>query len=149
MIKIKKKEQQNYEKELTLLYKIAAIDSFLFATQYIQEIHLPAFNVVELIPKRVYESLKYDYQNLGYNSLPLLNQTDCKWLAELWGEPDKHTTLIALHQDVWDKYLKRLINKQWKEHNKFLKSLGLEPASIEDFLELQRKIDEKLRSDES
>lgn len=149
IIKALRKAQQNYEKELSMLYRIAAIDSFMSATQYIEEILEPAFNVIEIIPKEILESLSYKYKILGYNCLPLLNKSDCKWIVELWGQPDEHTTLRALHQNLWDKYCECLIDKRWKEENKFLKELGMESISLESYLESKREFKERLEKEKA
>ena len=91
LIRMVKKIQETSERELTLLYWLAAIRSFML--DYAPRLKEPGFNVVESIPGRYLCSLPYTYSELGYRELSLLNKTDVKWLTEAWGEPISHTTL--------------------------------------------------------
>lgn len=110
LINKKKKEKSSYQEELALLYWLAAVDSF--SVPYSKVLNQPGYNVIESIPGAVVKNLPFNYQDLGYERLRLLNKTDVKWLRETWGDPKSHTTLHLLHNDVWKKYEAELKFKQ-------------------------------------
>lgn len=113
MIRAKRKVNEKYEDELTLLYWLAAIRSFML--DYAPRLEEPGFNVVESIPGQKLHSLPYDYYHLGYKKLTLFNKTDVKWLTESWGEPTSHKTLNSIHRKLWDEYETKLINQRKQE----------------------------------
>jgi hypothetical protein len=71
---------------LSDLYLTGARDSFLHSTPHIPGYGV-GYNVVETIPREVWESLEMPYPKIGYTELRLLNKTDQKWLVDAWGEP--------------------------------------------------------------
>ena len=115
LIRMVKKIQETSERELTLLYWLAAIRSFML--DYAPRLKEPGFNVVESIPGRYLCSLPYTYSELGYRELSLLNKTDVKWLTEAWGEPISHTTLNTLYRPVWEEYESKLISRRKMERS--------------------------------
>lgn len=119
IIRSKRKVNEDFEDELTLLYWLAAIRSFML--DYAPRLEEPGYNVIESIPAKRMRSLNYDYSELGYNKLSLLNKTDVKWLTKAWGEPTTHRTLNDIHRELWDEYETRLISKR-KQENKRQKS---------------------------
>ncbi len=100
LIKDKRSAREDCNEELTLLYWLAAVHSFLL--EYGPRLAEPGFNVVESIPAKRIKSLPFSYKELGYEHLELLNKTDRKWIAEKWGEPETHFTLNELHKNVRD-----------------------------------------------
>ncbi|GEP43089.1 hypothetical protein BGE01nite_23800 [Brevifollis gellanilyticus] len=96
-----------------MLYDLAAYESFML--DYSPRLRQPGYNVMESIPGNVITALEYSYARLGYKKLRLLNKTDVKWLVEAWGEPQKHTTLNALHKAVWDRFEATLLGRAAKE----------------------------------
>lgn len=113
LIRAKRKDGEPYEEELTLLYWLAAIDSF--SIPYCETIRQPGYNVIESIPGAIIKNLPFRYQDLGYEKLGLLKKTDIEWLRELWGEPQFHTTMHLLHNEVWKEYEGALVEKQQKQ----------------------------------
>lgn len=118
LIRERRKAAQPFEEELTLLYWLAAVRSFML--DYAPRLKEPGFNVMEAIPGREVCNLPFAYKELGYRELPLLNKTDCKWLVDSWGEPRLHTTLNALHRAVWEAHETRLIAQRQKEESERL-----------------------------
>jgi len=115
LIRDKRKQGEAYDEELALLYWLAAINSF--SIPYSEVLKEPGYNVMESIPGKKLKGLPFSYKSLGYEKL-LLNKTDIKWLIENWGEPDTHTTLHEMHNDVWVEYelkLKGKRNQQYEE----------------------------------
>lgn len=106
LIREKRKDQQRHEKELQLLYWLAAINSFTIP--YSSVLEEPGYNVIESIPGRTISTLSFEYHVLGYEKLELLNKTDAKWLVEAWGAPITHFTLHELHLDIWNHYEDKL-----------------------------------------
>lgn len=49
---------------------------------------------------------------------------DIKWLSELWGEPEEHTTLHDIHNDVWREYEDKLKAERTKRDGEFIKSIN-------------------------
>jgi len=121
IIREKKKKGEDYENDLSFLYWLAAIASF--SIPYSDFLQQPGFNVIEATPGTVIQSLPFTYKTLGYEKLKLLNKTDFKWCVELWGEPEQHTTLNSLHNDVWKKYEKITKQKQEEKLRKLLSRL--------------------------
>ncbi len=113
MIRTKRKKKEDYAEELDVLYWLAVVRSFML--EYAPRLRQPGFNVFESIPAERIQTLPFSYQEMGYAKLALLNKTDCKWLAEAWGEPRTHMTLHALHQPVWDEYETKLVEKRSEE----------------------------------
>jgi len=102
LIKARLKRGEDHTDELVLLYWLGAIESF--GLQYSEYLKQPGFNVLQFVPGQVIKSLPFTYDQLGYKQLGLLNKTDAKWCTSLWGEPQAHTTLNALHSDLWHEY---------------------------------------------
>jgi hypothetical protein len=121
LIKEKRKNKEDYEEELTFLYWLAAVRSFMLA--YAPKLKEPGFNVIESMPGKLLKSLPFTYRELGYKKLELLNKTDCKWLVEAWGEAQIHSTLNKLHKNVWDEYESKLIEKRQRDNDKFVSEL--------------------------
>lgn len=113
VIRAKRKQKEDYAKEMEILYWLAVVRSFML--DYAPRLQQPGFNVFESIPVERIQVLPFSYQQIGYAKLALLNKTDCKWLVEAWGEPQTHTTLHALHQPVWDEYETKLVEKRSEE----------------------------------
>lgn len=109
-IRSKRKADEAFDEELTLLYWLAALRSFML--DYAPRLQEPGFNVVEAIPGQRLRSLRYQYSQLGYRDLSLLNKTDVKWLIAAWGEPASHSTLHALCRELWDEYETKLIEQR-------------------------------------
>lgn len=110
LIREKRKAKEPYDDQLQLLYWLAAIDSFSIPSS--EKLGEPGYNVIESIPGEKLKSLPFTFKQLGYKALSLLNKTDVKWLIEMWGEPETHTTLHKLHFDVWEEYEDKLIIKR-------------------------------------
>ena len=112
LIRDKRQRKASYDDELALLYWLAAINSF--SIPYSEVLKEPGYNVIESIPGDKLKGLPFSYKSLGYEKLELLNKTDINWLIERWGEPDAHTTLHEMHNDVWVEYELKLKSKRIK-----------------------------------
>lgn len=110
LVREKLSKNSKFADEVALLYWLAAVESF--GLPYSEFLCQPGFNVLESVPGSVIKSLPFSYQELGYKQLSLLNKTDIKWCIACWGEPNQHTTLNALHNEVWQKYERELPEKQ-------------------------------------
>ena len=135
---------------LSVLYDLAAIESFLNAYPFDIVAKLPSRNVHEFIQQEQWQRiLHYEYETLGYDQLELLNKTDCSWLKEAWGEPSEHTTLRALHKTEWREAVQRLLKKEWERYIEIPSNLTDEelelcyskPLSIsfEEYLDMKHK----------
>jgi hypothetical protein len=110
LVRLKLSKNFEFTDEIALLYWLAAVESF--GIPYSEFLRQPGFNVLESVPGNVIKSLPFSYQKLGYKHLGLLNKTDIKWCIACWGEPNQHTTLNALHSELWQKYERELPEKQ-------------------------------------
>ena len=106
VIRAKRKSKEPIGEELSFLYWLAALRSFML--DYAPILQEPGFNVFEAMPGRRLGSLQFSYAELGYRELTLLNKTDVKWLVSEWGEPSSHTTMNTLYRDLWDRYERAL-----------------------------------------
>ncbi|MCG7564901.1 hypothetical protein MHM95_01155 [Pseudoalteromonas sp. CnMc7-15] len=127
LIRDKRKQKIEYEEELALLYWLAAVNSF--SIPYSNVLKEPGYNVVESVPGKKLKGLPFSYKSLGYNKLELLNKTDVKWLSELWGEPEQHTTLHKMHNDVWREYECKLKAKRMERDEEFIKGINERSSS--------------------
>ena len=74
LIRERRKLKEPYEDQLTLLYWLAAIDSF--SVPYSEKLQTPGYNIVEAVPGSELKSLPFTYAELGYKKLGLLNKTE-------------------------------------------------------------------------
>lgn len=130
LIREKRKSKESFEQYLAWLYWLAAVRSLM--VPYAERLQEPGYNVLESIPGHVIQSLDFDYSTLGHDKLDLLNKTDRKWLVECWGEPETHSTLNALHRDVWDEYEGKLTAKRKNTNlSRLTPSPELEPQTTQ------------------
>lgn len=131
LIRDKRKQKTPYDEELALLYWLAAINSF--SVPYSEVLEAPGYNVIESIPGQKLKGLPFSYKSLGYEKLELLNKTDINWLVESWGEPERHTTLHEIHNDVWVEYELKLKSKRRLRDQEFINTIA-------DFANAQRSL---------
>jgi hypothetical protein len=122
LIRTKRKADEPFDEELTLLYWLAALRSFM--VDYAPRLREPGYNVIETIPGQHLRSLRYKYSQLGYIELSLLNKTDIKWITAAWGEPDSHSTLHVLCKGLWDEYETKLIEQRKRADQVFRAELS-------------------------
>lgn len=120
LIKEKRKNNEEQQEELELLYWLSAINSF--HKPYSHKAETPGYNIIKMITFDKIKILNFSYKNLGYKYLDLLNKTDIRWIVESWGEPENHTTLNDIHIQLWERYEE--IFKE-KRDNGLLGALGL------------------------
>ncbi len=104
LILVRSKQSADGGELLSQLYLIAAQESFLLATSYVPGAG-PSSNVAATVPRRVWQQLPMPYKVIGYQYLPLLDWTDCRWFVAAWGEPDTHCSAQDYHHAVWDDYV--------------------------------------------
>ena len=121
LIREKRKKHRTYDDELALLYWLAAINSF--SIPYSKVLEEPGYNVIESIPGKKLKELPFSYKSLGYEYLELLNKTDIKWLIENWGEPNEHTTLHKMHNDLWVEYESKLKEKKEDKEEELINAI--------------------------
>jgi hypothetical protein len=102
-------EQRDPTASLKLLYWFSAVASFMPARA--EKAQAPGFSVVAIIPGARLFGLKFDWNTLGYEKLPLLTARDIRMLIALWGEPQTHRTLLELHPELWSEYEEKLIER--------------------------------------
>lgn len=107
IIRQKKKDHQPYEQELAFLYWLAAIRSF--DTPYSEKLKGTGRTLIEFMPASIILNLGFEYDVLGYEKLELLHKRDAKWLVEMWGSPQSHSTLYDVHRDVWNAHEAKLL----------------------------------------
>jgi hypothetical protein len=115
-IREKRKVKLRYHLELETLYHLAVIESF--SIDYAPRLKQPGYNIMSIVPGGSLSSIPYKYQDIGFDKLRLLNKTDKKWLVEIWGHPNTHTTLHQEYKELWHRYEDCLIeedNTKWKE----------------------------------
>jgi len=103
------------KEDILLLYKIAAIDSFLGYDTDICE-----SDVIEMVPGAILWNANIDYYQIGFVKVRLINKMDSKWLMEIFGEPTQHTTLNFVMRELWDKYLLKIkaIQEKYEQYVK-------------------------------
>lgn len=114
IIRDKKKANEDYQSELLSLYQLAAWESF--CPKQCDKLQQPGFKVFDQTPGGLVTALPVDYKQLGYQHLKLVTKTDAKLLVGLYGEPQQHTTLNQLFQQLWQQaemdYLQRWQQQQ-------------------------------------
>lgn len=124
LIRKKRKYSENYDDELALLYWLAVVDSFCIP--YSERLQTPGYNIFELIPASVLKALGFSYSEIGFSELSLLNKTDSKWLIELWGQPDQHSTLHSKYPEVWLEYEEKYKQEQIREDQEAMARFNLQ-----------------------
>lgn len=145
LIRQKRKAKASDEDELQLLYSLAAVESFVSASAYIEELAEPAWNAIEMMTREDWQSLKYDWRTLGSNELPLLTKTDRQQMLERWGEPTEHTTLRQLHRDIWNRALNVLLERRVREHNTSWLA-PKQPITASGYLEFIRDVQQRVKA---
>ena len=115
------KRGEDFKEELTLLYWLAAVNSFLIP--YSEVLKEPGYNVIQTIPGKTIKSLPFTYSELGYEQLTLLKKTDVKWIEKAWGTPSSHSTLNKMHIDLWREFEEKLRLVREAEGNSFVNEL--------------------------
>jgi hypothetical protein len=85
LIREARKSGQPIEERLKELHHLAAISS------------LGAYDDLDARPYSQIEALDLSPRALGWEELPLLNKTDQKWMAEVWGQANLPTTARKLY----------------------------------------------------
>jgi hypothetical protein len=129
IIKTKLKNNQNILKELQLLYRIEAVDSFRLDYSPICEVS--GYNIIERVPGYVLWSTKLNYSQLGFNEFRLANKTDKKWFLEHFGTPRSHSTLQKVRIDLWNKY-EQIFQEERDDVEGMFERLGLLDDDIDD-----------------
>jgi hypothetical protein len=106
IIRQKRKDNQPYEQELAFLYWLGAIRSF--DTPDSVKLTSAVRSLIQFMPAKVVLNLTFEYDVLGYEKLQLLNKRDAKWLIEMWGKPQGHSTLYEIHRPIWNAYEAKL-----------------------------------------
>jgi len=82
------------ESTLRQLYRNAAEASYLYDRRSGQP--TPRWQTIaQSTSRQRLNQLSYDWQNLGYLHLKLLNTTDIRNMTKLWGEPKQHLSPIS------------------------------------------------------
>jgi hypothetical protein len=99
--RIKQLSQANHDitEELTSLYQLAAIASFLHdRVRGLPNLSLAQLKLLDL---SWISALDMPYRQIGYTELRLIKKTDIKLLLEKWGRPQAHISPRQLHPDAW------------------------------------------------
>jgi hypothetical protein len=88
IIRSKRKAKERFEDELGDLHGLAAIAS------------LGVYDELDATPFAEIEKLDLSPSALGWEQLALLGKSDHKWMVEVWGERQGHTTGRALYPNV-------------------------------------------------
>lgn len=121
LIRERIKRGEEFKEELTLLYWLAAVNSFLIP--YSEVLQEPGYNVIQAIPGKTIKSLPFTYSELGYEQLTLLKKTDVKWIEKAWGLPSSHSTLNKMHIDLWKEFEEKLRLVREAEEKTFIDEL--------------------------
>lgn len=124
IIRAKRKNREDYDATLGLLYDLAVKENFLYQTPYIKNIQTGVDAIVWVTPDDVWKSLSYEYKTIGYNKLPLLNKTDAKWILERWGEPEQHINAQHHFSEIWNFCVKQYVKIKKKESDDWKKELS-------------------------
>jgi hypothetical protein len=147
MIREKRKVNACDNEELNFLYSLAAVESFVSATAYIEDLAEPGWNAIDLMTPQDWQSLTYGWTILGCNELPLLTKTDRRHMIERWGEPNEHTTLRRLHEDVWTKAVDALLARRVHEHNTGWLA-PRQPITPREYLEFVKRVQESVKAND-
>ena len=110
----------------------------------IEKLAEPGWNAVEMMTPEDWQSLTFHWSSLGSDELPLLTKTDRRQMIEHWGDPARHTTLRALHEDVWQKAVDALLARRVREHNTSWLAPRT-PFSTQDYLDFVKKVHERAK----
>jgi hypothetical protein len=104
-IREQRKVGDDWSRNLEVLYRIAVWADLLHGKW---EGHTPPSAAqIKGLDMLKLEDIPFDYAQIGYKELALLNTTDWKLLVECWGEPSAHHHACDLHSNA----LQALLNK--------------------------------------
>lgn len=97
-MKIRKarKEKTGYQSELKELHHLAAMSSYA------------GYGYIQRVPYARLATLDLSYAVVGCDHLTLLSVTDRKWMRELWGEPNDHSTAADLYVGMLEADITRI-----------------------------------------
>ncbi len=72
------------------------------------------------------KGLEAPYKMIGYQNLALLNKTDVKWLAEAFGEPERHSTAREANPGLWQRAVEAFCQAEEKDEQHFWHSHGFD-----------------------
>lgn len=88
IIRAKRKAKEPFEEELSQLHRLAGIAS------------LGVYDELDATPFAKIEKLDLSPDVLGWEQLGLLGKYDHKWMVEVWGPRERHTTGRALYPEI-------------------------------------------------
>jgi len=136
-IRKRRKENADWHSPLTALYRIAALDTLVHTKEQIYDVGMPGDVIENYLSKKEVAAIDIDYEQLGYECMPLLNKTDKKWIIEAWGEREYHSTVFDAYREFYDRGVARLAWGELSERDEY------EQMSMEEFLRQNRQMVER------
>jgi hypothetical protein len=144
IIRDRRKAGEANDEELKFLYSLAAVESFVSETKYLEDLGEPAWNTIEMMAAEDWQSLTFEWRTLGCNELPLLTKTDRVQMIERWGAPATHTTLRRLHEAVWRRAVDALLARRVNEHNNSVFA-PRKPLNAQEYLDFVKEVRERVK----
>jgi len=117
LIRKSRKAGEDTRPLLEELYQLAALNFYLNRRDRVDG--LPAWNVVGVITAEEIASLRFWYDEIGYEVLDTLKPTDRKWLVEAFGEPGAHRDPREVFVEPFQSGLRRFREQQQAEEARF------------------------------
>ena len=118
-----RKEKSDWTHLLEQLYHNAVCEDFFSSIKWADVIDN---NLASSTAALFTERISAPYQNIGYERLRQLNQTDRKWLVEAWGEPSAHATPRGSNDGVFAEAVQRFKLAAKESSDELFGSHGLE-----------------------
>ena len=104
-VREQRKAKEDWDRNVEILYRIAVWADLLHGKW--EGHNPPSSSQLKTLNMQQIEDIPFDYTQIGYKELSLLNTTDWKLLVECWGEPKAHCHARELHGDA----LQALLNQ--------------------------------------
>lgn len=113
----------DYNDLLEFFYKLKCVSSF--SIPYCEKARIPGNNITSIIPGALLMSLDIKYKEIGYEKLNF-RKKEVKLLTSSWGEPDNHTTMNDLYNDIWCAYDDYFAEKKLERENNLVNEIRSE-----------------------
>jgi hypothetical protein len=116
------KKHEDTGDELMRLHRLAQQHAFLYGTYRLGWDHpenradaragLFPHVIAAMTTAADLEAIILPYQEIGYQHLTLLNNTDAKRMVAAWGTPNSHAAPRERHRNIWERYRREIARRR-------------------------------------
>jgi len=103
-IRERRRNDEPHEDLLTDLHRLACVQALVFSQGGEDDERLRHL-FHEALPRSLWRSTAFPYEEVGTAGLDLLKKTDRKWMEQAWGKPHSSAELRAVAPNLWQRLL--------------------------------------------